>query len=98
MAYLLVILIGIGVIWAIYYFSNKAEKKEKPKVEKIEQLKIHMNNYIDPGKEDGHKAENSKESLDELYAKSHGKWCCRHCETINDEYAQSCAACGYKKR
>lgn len=84
MAYLLVILIGIGVIWAVYYFSNKAEKKEKPEEETAGTLKIHMDDY--------------KESLDELYAKSHGKWCCRHCETINDEYAQSCAACGYKKR
>lgn len=33
-------------------------------------------------------------TLDEEYAASHGMWVCAWCETLNDNAASSCVACG----
>lgn len=120
MEYLLVILIGIAVIWAAYFFSNRAgktsrtkksEKSEKSdkseKSEKPEEPEEHPKENKSGLKGDladgtafshpvNHGVKASKQSLDALYAEAHGLWVCRHCETMNDNYAPNCVACGYK--
>ena len=99
MGYVLVILIGIGIIWAIFYYSNKAEQKKKEELEKKEasSLKVSIPGVEKPKAEKAKTGGRTQESLDSLYASSHGMWVCKCCETLNDEGALRCSACGAKK-
>ena len=36
----------------------------------------------------------AQKSLDRIYAEDHQKWVCNYCETINENGAHRCAACG----
>lgn len=103
MEYLLVILIGIGIFWLIFYYSNKAEQKKKEELKKeLEKKESSSLKVSIPGVEKN-KVEKAKfvrrtqESLDSLYASSHGMWVCHCCETLNDGGAIQCSACGAKK-
>lgn len=99
MEYVLVILIGILIIWAIFYYSNKAEQKKKEELEKKEasSLKVSIPGVEKPKVEKAKAGSRTQESLDALYANSHGMWVCHCCETINDGGALQCSACGAKK-
>ena len=105
MEYVLVILIGIGIIWATYYYSSRAEQKKKAEPEKkAESEKMEASNLIvsvpgvkKPKVEKAKTGGRTQESLDSLYASSHGMWICRYCETLNDGGALQCSACGAKK-
>lgn len=98
MEYVLVMLIGLLIIWAIIKLSSKAERK-KEELEKKETsgLKVSIPGVEKPKAEKAKKGGRAQESLDALYASSHGMWVCRCCETLNDGGARQCSACGAKK-
>lgn len=80
---------------ATYFFSHRKETKkaaEKPASEKESKLKINM-----PGYKKANTDKPPQESLDSLYAQSHGMWVCRHCETLNNGYTAHCVACSAEK-
>ena len=93
------ILISIGIIWAIFYCISKAEQKKKEGLEKEEDLSLTDNipGVETPKDEKEKTGGRTQESLDSLYAGSHGMWVCKCCETLNDGGAIQCSACGAKK-
>lgn len=99
MEYLIVILTGICIILAVFYINKKAKPGRKEELEKKDpsKLKINMPGVEKPKAEKSKTAGRSQESLDALYANSHGMWVCRCCETLNDGGAIKCSACGAKK-
>lgn len=99
MEYLIVIILGIAVIWLIFHYSAKAEQKKKESAEKVEtsNLKVSIPGAEAPKVETPKAGRKAQESLDALYANSHGLWVCKCCETLNDGGAIQCSACGAKK-
>lgn len=94
MEYLILIILAVGVIWTVYYATNKSEKQKKAAAGKADESSLIINI---PGQETGARKKASQQSLDSIYAAAHGMWTCRFCETINDGWAPSCSACGAKK-
>ena len=94
MELLFVTVIGIIIIWATFYISKKNEEKKN---EELEKKKLSTSKINTPGAEKAKEKVPKQESLDSLYARSHGMWVCRRCETINDGGAIQCSACGAYK-
>lgn len=99
----ILIVLGIAAIWLIYYLlskdkRDKSEPPEAPRPTKSTGLKITLpgSETIKPA-EPGPRAKSEQTSSDYRYAMSHGMWVCRHCESLNGNEAQSCAACGGEK-
>lgn len=85
----MLIIFGIAIIWIAYYVISELSNTSKVRVTSINGEKA-VNNKA-------HEDKRIQESLDALYAYSHGMWVCRYCETLNDGMARSCCACGMDK-
>lgn len=92
MGYLFAIIIGIGLIWAVYAFTNRKESKEPGKQEGLKIGPSVTTIEEKPTNEE----KKTQRSLDEVYAESTNSWVCSHCETINPHSRSTCAACGRK--
>ena len=93
MEYLIAIIVGVGLIWAVYAISNKTSKKEKAVIKETEELKIRIT------KDEAEKkvvSTNKKpqKTLDSIYAESNRLWICSRCETANPNVVGKCVACG----
>lgn len=98
-----------GIIALIFYFSNKAKKKDPPPAP--ETVNPVITDSLDKptastfsGRLKKFKSSSmysvklpTQESLDALYAKGHNMWVCPYCETLNDDGAKQCTACGTKR-
>ena len=96
MEYIIAILVWLGIIWAVYYYSNKAENKKKDG--RVNELASNTASATEKSSSTkSTKTDRVQVSTDQLYANSNGMWVCRYCETLNDAGKEECAACGAKK-
>lgn len=98
MEYVLLILLGLVGVWVAYYLSNRTTEENSAKERQSKEgsrLKVNMPGYERLDTKHGNSL--NQDSLDFLYAQSHGMWICRHCETINNGYSPRCIACSAEK-
>lgn len=89
MLYLMIIIVAIAIIWILYYVISELSNTSK------ESASIRNGEKTIAAKP--HADKQRQQSLDALYACSHGMWVCHRCETLNDGMATSCCACGTHK-
>ncbi len=80
MAYILVVIIGLSLIWSVYLFSLR-DKKSPAGAEA-------------DAKTPEQWEKERYGTLDGEYARQNGLWICPRCETLNEEGRTVCAACG----
>ncbi len=94
MGYIIVIIVGIVIIWALYAVSNDSKKKKgQEKLSQSEELKVRIPG-TEPVKRPVATQFMGQESLDSVYAKKNNLWICTRCETINHNGLNNCEACG----
>lgn len=80
--YLFAILIGVGIIWTVYFISNRSTNQKPnptyPQFKNNEEME----------------EQGRKKSLDRIFAENNNMWVCRRCETLNRNGSISCGACG----
>ena len=99
MRYFIITIIGIAIIWVIVHHRNKVEQEKAKELEKTKASSLKVNI---PGVEKttptvAKPSHIEQVPLDVLYANSHGMWVCACCETLNDDGAIKCSACGANK-
>lgn len=99
MLYFIIAVVGIAIIWTVFYYRNKAEQKKTEELEKTEAPSLKVNipemKEVPPSAPKPNRVD--QVSLDALYADEHGMWVCARCETLNDDGTIKCSACGANK-
>ena len=111
--YLLIVLVGLGVIWTVY-FVNTAAKNRRNGAKRTGQpgnptgpANVEKTNPANPrvviGSSGGTAvdasiARDEVPSLDRLFAERNDMWVCGRCETLNRNQVSVCAACGAARR
>lgn len=105
MYFLLTILVVSAVIWLVCKMlqatpsvSDKGSEAETEEPGMQSALIVNITGLEPKPSAAEKKAMLHQESLDCVYARSHGLWVCCHCETLNHDAEPNCAACGAVRR